>query len=285
MKICGKCHQTFSTQGWNCPNCGWAPEIISDIPAFSPELSEAGEHFPVDLFPYETGHFWFRSRNRLILWALQKYYAHHDTICEIGCGNGFVLSGIQKAYPEARLTGTEIFAQGLHQATRRVPGAELLQMDARHLPYRDEFDVIGIFDVLEHIDEDELVLSQLFRAVKPGGGILVTVPQHSWLWSSRDERASHKRRYSREELTAKVKAAGFETRRVTSFVSVLLPLMILSRKKAATEDDNPLREFQIPRVVNYALEFMLGMELGMIRAGVPMPWGGSLLLAGRKPIL
>ena len=77
-------------------------------------------------------------------------------------------------------------------------------MDARRIPFEREFDVVGAFDVLEHIVEDEDVLGQMFKATRPGGGLLVTVPQHPFLWSASDEHAMHQRRYSRAELRRKV---------------------------------------------------------------------------------
>src|SRR4030095_1631809 len=100
---------------------------------------------------------------------------------------------------------------------------------ARRIPFRGEFDVIGAFDVLEHIKEDEEVLAQMYQATRPRGGVLLTVPQHSFLWSEVDDYSRHVRRYSASELKAKVKRAGFETLRTTSFVSLLLPVMFISR--------------------------------------------------------
>ena len=103
-----------------------------------------------------------------------------------------------------------MFLEGIDFANARVPDADLFQMDARQIPFREEFDVIGAFDVFEHIDQDQTVLEQMHAAVKPGGGIIVTVPQHRWLWSMVDEYSFHRRRYRRMELLQKVKAAGFE---------------------------------------------------------------------------
>ena len=102
-------------------------------------------------------------------------------------------------------------------------------MDARCILFECEFDVVGTFDVLEHLVEDERALAQMFNAARPGGGLLVTVPQHRFLWSESDRFAMHQRRYSRTELRKKVESAGFQIERITSFNSLLLPLMILSR--------------------------------------------------------
>jgi SAM-dependent methyltransferase len=149
-------------------------------------------------------------------------------------------------------------------------------MNATRIPFEAEFDVLGAFDVLEHIDEDEAVLSQMHQALRPGGGLMITVPQHPALWSDTDVRACHKRRYTRNELVQKVKAAGFETLRVTSFVSLLLPLMWASRKRQGSE-------FSLKPLLNGFLETALRVEAWFIRRGINLPWGGSLLLIGRKP--
>jgi SAM-dependent methyltransferase len=157
-------------------------------------------------------------------------------------------------------------------------------MDALHIPFVEEFDVVGAFDVLEHIEEDQTVLDQLFQAVRPGGGLLLTVPQHQSLWSETDVRACHKRRYTREDLVRKVESAGFQTRRVTSFVTLLLPFLWASRRrKHQTESSGFNNEFQMNRVLNGFLEAVLRLETSLIRRGGCFPAGGSLLLVAQKP--
>ena len=145
------------------------------------------------------------------------------------CGTAYVLSGVAKKFPQAALNGSEIFLAGLGFAAARLPGAKFMQMDARVIPFDNEFDVVGAFDVIEHIKEDEQVLSQIHASLKPAGLMLLTVPQHAWLWSAADEYACHERRYAASDLHLKVKAAGFQLMRSTSFVSVLLPAMMASR--------------------------------------------------------
>jgi SAM-dependent methyltransferase len=203
---------------------------------------------------------------------------------EIGCGTGFVLSGISEALPTLTLAGSEVFSAGLAFAANRLPGVELFQMDARRIPFREEFDVIGAFDVLEHVQEDEEVLSQMHQAVRKGGGILVTVPHHPFLWSQVDDYARHARRYHARELKEKVSRAGFSVIRLTSFVSLLLPLLMLSRfkQRSNSAEFDPLFEFNISTLMNTTLERILAGERTLIRAGVSFPAGGSLLLVARR---
>lgn len=158
-------------------------------------------------------------------------------------------------------------------------------MDARRIPYQNEFDCIGAFDVLEHIVEDEAVLTEMQRALRPGGGIVLTVPQHPWLWSRQDDYACHVRRYSRGKLREKVLRAGFKVELETSFVSFLLPAMLVSRllQRKAFASSDPMAELRLPALINRTFEGVMNIERLFIRLGMRFPAGGSLLLIARKP--
>lgn len=290
MKICVSCGSHFESSGWQCPSCHHSPQLLEGFPAFAPSLARASDGFEAthfdELAPLEAKNFWFRSRNQLIIWALGRYFQGVESFLEIGCGTGYVLSGLEHAYPGLCLSGSEIFSNGLNYAKGRVKRCRLFQMDARNIPFEGEFDVIGAFDVLEHIAEDERVLSEMYRAVKPGGGIIITVPQHAFLWSQADERACHVRRYSARDLKHKVQHAGFTVARVTSFVSLLLPLMMLSRIRMRNPDRSydRLAELKISGFTNQLLGKVLDLERALIRMGVSFPVGGSLLLMARKTV-
>jgi len=191
------------------------------------------------------------------------------------------LQEVSKECPNLALNASEISVDGLPIAAGRTPRAAFYQMDAKQLPFQGEFDVIGAFDVLEHIDDDCLVLRQIHGALRNGGGMILTVPQHAFLWTRRDEAAGHFRRYGRTELVTKVREAGFEVVAVTSFVALLLPLLIASRLLGKSGADE-VREFKIGRSANALLGVIMWIERLMIRAGLSFPAGGSLLLAARK---
>lgn len=288
MKRCLACQRSFASETWSCPYCGNEPPLRNGIFCFAenPSAHEGGfksEYF-AKLAGFEETNFWFRGRNRLIQWALQKYFPQTENFFEIGCGTGFVLKSLRKSSPHLRLSGSEIFSDGLSLARSRLPDVELYQMDARQIPFEQEFDVIGAFDVLEHIVEDKIVLEEMFRATRPGGGILLTVPQHQFLWTAVDEHSLHQRRYSRTDLRAKVEQAGFRIKRITSFISLLLPFMLASRVKRKCHRDFHLwEEFEIHPFLNAAFERALALENALIKAGISFPAGGSLLLIASKP--
>lgn len=289
MKICISCGAKFTDSNWLCPACFSRPGQVNGYLSFAPEEAQSNEGFQphhfAELADAEAGHFWFRSRNRLIIWALRHFFPRARNFLEIGCGTGFVLSGVAEANPQLEMSGSEIHSAGLNYAANRVKHATLFQMDARDIPFENEFDVIGAFDVLEHIEEDEKVLAQMFHAISAGGGVILTVPQHRFLWSQQDEYACHVRRYEAQELHDKVEQAGFRVESATSFVSLLLPLMFLSRlsKRKPVENYDAAQEFRISGPANRVLERVLDLERMMIRAGISFPAGGSRLMIARKP--
>jgi SAM-dependent methyltransferase len=289
MKRCLACEACFEGAGWMCPKCGYQPALRDEVYQFTEEPPDAHAGFKPEYFArlaeIEESNFWFRARNALIQWALRNYFLDAKSFFEVGCGTGFVLAGIHEKFPRMRLAGSEIFADGLAIAKARLPNVELYQMDARCIPFERDFDVVGAFDVLEHIIEDENVLVQMFNAAEPGGGLLVTVPQHPILWSASDQYAMHQRRYHCTELRGKVESAGFQIERITSFNSLLLPLMIWSRLQQKCDHDfQPWREFEIGPTLNKTLESILKLEQMVIKTGASFPAGGSLLLVGRKPL-
>lgn len=239
----------------------------------------------VQMAELEDRSWWFRSRNRLIEQTVRRFFPEALAVLEIGCGTGYTLGALRNSLPRAELTGTELFEEGLSVARTRWDSVRLLQADARALPFGSEFDLVGAFDVLEHIDDDAAALSETRRVLRPGGGIIVTVPQHRWLWSDADDYAHHQRRYSRSELTSRIEAAGFTVRMVTSFVTLALPAMALSRvsrrlRRQSNAEFDPWTEFRIPRALNSAFEGLAAAERYAIARGVSLPAGGSLLLAG-----
>jgi len=261
--------------------------MIAGFPAFEPALAEKGRGFPRDSFrlmaEVEAKSFWFRNRNRLIVWALRHENVEPARLLEIGCGTGFVLRHLASKWPQAEIFGSDVFTTGLGFAASRVPRASLFQMDATKSVFDDAFDVIVACDVIEHIGRDDLALSTMHHALRASGALLLTVPQHRHLWSSVDEHAKHERRYERSELVGRVKEAGFRVTLVRSFMSLLYPVMRASRKATPPlEEMDPLGEFRMSRMTDSALGAVSRIEEVLIRAGANFLVGGSLLLVARR---
>ena len=289
MRRCISCCVGYAYSMRSCPGCGFFPTLVDGFDSYAPDFAHEGGGFKgsyfSDLANLEDANFWFLSRNKLIMWALEKYSPNFQSLLEVGCGTGYVLNGISKKFPHSILLGSEIFVGGLGFTAARLPSVKLIQMDARNIPFENEFDVIGAFDVLEHIKEDEEVLTQMCKTLKPKGWIFITVPQHAWLWSATDEYAQHERRYAASDLHRKVGAAGFSIIKSTSFITTLLPAMMIARfrqKKMLDKEFDASAELKISPWLNSFFSRVLGAELALIKRGINLPFGGSRLVVAQK---
>lgn len=287
MRLCLRCDARFDGIDWTCPRCAFAPCVDRSIPTFAPALADGNAadavyHHDV-LNQAEAEHFWFDARRHLIVWAIRRYLGDPRSLLDVGCGNGGMLAAIRRGFPAARLAGCDALRAALSFAKTRVPDASLVQLDIHHLPFDREFEVVTAFDVLEHLDDDELVLRQMYRATTVGGGLVLSVPQHRWLWSALDVSTGHRRRYTRRELADKVRRAGFTVVAATSFITLLLPMLAVARfakRRAAGLDRDA--EFRLAPTANAAFGAVCRLERTAIERGVSFPIGGSLLLVGRR---
>lgn len=217
----------------------------------------------------EENHFWFRARRNIILDTLARCFPGGKDYLEVGCGTGYNARAIAGRFPAWRVVASDALADG----------EGFLRLDARDLPYRSAFDVIGAYDVLEHIEDDGAVLAQFHQACRPGGGVLVTVPQHRWLWSGADTYAQHHRRYSSRQLCGQLRAAGFEIVSATSFQTLTLPFLYC---RAVALRGRAPKAAAPPAVLNWLFGQLMEADRRLISAGGRLPVGGSLLVAARK---
>jgi SAM-dependent methyltransferase len=254
-------------------------------------------HF-APLFAAEDRHFWFRARNRVIARLVRqtvKNWPPGYRVLEAGCGTGNVLRVLDRVCRNGRVVGMDLFSEGLQYAQRRTK-APLVQSDMHRTPFAVRFDMVGLFDVLEHLPDDRRVLSDLHALLRPGGVLMMTVPAHAALWSYFDEAACHCRRYSMGELESKLREVGFTVEYSTQFMSVLFPLVwggrraaaLLNRKRSpetAAQKHNEMsqQELRIVPFFNELITALLRQEERFIASRHRLPCGTSLLAIARKP--
>ena len=289
MRLCLQC-QVVLPDAWHCTSCGWEPDVSRNVVQFAPQIQGVSEGYDPswyhELASLEAGNFWFVGRNRLIRWLARKFLSDSENYLELGCGTGFVLQMLRSEFPAWKVCATEAQPEGIEFAQSRVmSNAEFFQMDACAIPFQDEFDVVGAFDVIEHIPDDVRAVAQIFNALKPGGMFLLSVPQHMFLWSAYDEVGHHFRRYSARSLRNLLQSAGFQIRFSSSFNALLLPLMMMSRalRRGTDKEVDVLQELRISQRTNQLLSFVLRVEYRLIRMGVKFPAGGSRVVVAQKP--
>jgi SAM-dependent methyltransferase len=245
------------------------------------------------LFHIEDRHFWFHTRNRILSAVVAQIAASFPAACkvlEIGCGNGNVLRHLHQTCPGHLVVGMDAFAEGLHLARgRNCP--RLVLGDANRHPFRSQFDLVGLFDVLEHVPEDDRLLQQIRGLLRPAGVLLITVPARKSLWSYFDEASGHCRRYELDELRRKLEQAGYQVEYLTPYMLTLLPLIWFGRRMASLtrglrSDSSPtemtLRELRLTPGINGLLRFCLAREIPRIVARRGLPFGTSLLAVARN---
>jgi SAM-dependent methyltransferase len=194
-------------------------------------------------------------------------------ILEAGCGYGGNLPLLAQF---GSVCGFELDAKARDYAASMIDAPVAFGMLPEQPGFADRrFDLIVMFDVLEHIEEDVASLARLRAMLRPGGMILVTVPALPWLWSKHDEIHHHKRRYSRRSLEETLRAARLVPVKIGFFNSLLLPLAIGQR----LADRLLAREGRVdampPKALNAMLAGIFGLERKVV-GKVAMPLGLSL---------
>lgn len=241
----------------------------------------------------EDRHFWFTSRRDLVVAFAQQILppssAGAPRILEIGCGGGFVSASLQNRLPHARVVGLDVFPEALNLARGRGV-LRLVRGDASQPPFGPVFDLVGLFDVLEHIEDDAATLRHVRALVSPGGCLLLTVPSRPSLWSYFDAASGHCRRYTAPLLRRKLEESGFTVDFLTEFMALLLPLAWTRRKlrpffsPQASGDAISLamQDFEIGKTLNWLLSKCLALERRFVARRIRLPFGTSLLAVCRR---
>lgn len=220
-------------------------------------------------------HWWYRAR-REVLAALIRRAAPPPPdakLLEIGCGTGHNLAMLSQfgAVDALELDdqARAIAEQRLGRAVMRSPLPELAGVPDHH------YDLIGAFDVIEHIADDAAALTSIAAKLKPGGKLVMSVPAHAWMWSAHDVANHHQRRYSRPGLKRLIESSPLKLERIGYFNSLLFPLAVAERLSSKLRGKNEADLKLPPAPLNVALEKAFAAERHLI-ARVPLPPGLSL---------
>ncbi|KRF27972.1 bifunctional 2-polyprenyl-6-hydroxyphenol methylase/3-demethylubiquinol 3-O-methyltransferase UbiG [Phycicoccus sp. Soil802] len=179
----------------------------------------------------EDAHWWYRERRHLLgrmIGGLRP-----GTALDIGAAGGGNTRVLRRA--GWSVSALEYGADGAEVAAER--GLSVVRGDATALPVSDDsLDLVVAFDVLEHIVDHDTAVSEVRRALRPGGMFLIAVPADPRLWSDHDVAVDHVRRYTRDTLRAVLERNGFEVASMTSWNVLLRPVVALRRRKASGSD-------------------------------------------------
>lgn len=255
----------------------------------SPEVEIVSGVQQVD-FPEEwyhhtaASHFWFQWRLRAALRQIRDVGIPTELPLrglEIGSGTG-VLRQQLEACTEWTVDMTDLHLEAL-RAGSRGRGRTLYYNILEERPeFVGAYDVIVLFDVLEHVEGTRVFLRSLLRHLRPGGWLLLNVPAHPLLYGAYDRAAGHVRRYSRDALAAEFAETDLEIHDLRSWGMPLVPLLFvrkLVQRDTASASAIIRAGFRPPgRVAHGLLRALMRLETALGRP----PIGTSLLLAGRR---
>lgn len=195
-------------------------------------------------------HPWWHARARLALAILSEAGVQAPArVLDAGCGSGLLLKTLEDRGYQA--SGLDISRRSLEKLDR--PGRRLIEADLTRCgpPESETFDAILLLDVLEHLDDEKVVLQTLARLLKPGGLLLVSVPARPDLFSEFDEIQGHRRRYEPNSLRAAFDDTGLTIQQVSWWGSWLVPTLAWQRKRRKSRPGEPvsstyLRYLRIP---------------------------------------
>lgn len=136
-------------------------------------------------------HFWIERRFEVFQILAGDFVARAD----IECGNGLLQRQIEDTYGR-QVTGCELNKYALAKNISRQSRILCYDIHQRNEDLHEDFDLIFLFDVLEHIDEECRFLEAIKFHLAPGGRLIVNVPAGLWAYSEYDRVAGHLRRYS-----------------------------------------------------------------------------------------
>jgi SAM-dependent methyltransferase len=240
----------------------------------------------------EKNHFWFRGRRAVFFDLIRRHIAPNlpekPTCFDLGCGVGGMLESMSEF---GRGVGMDIDPDSLAFCKERGFG-QVFEGRGHRLPLQsDSIDMIGAFDVLEHIPEEAETIAECYRILKPGGFLFLSGPAYQFLYTHQDKMVHHERRYTTSGLKQKFSDAGFEIVR-SSYINFLLFPLILPAvlwkkfreaiKPPAEEETRFNTDVYLPGILNSLFSWLFSAERYILRY-ISVPTGHSLVLVVRKP--
>jgi len=232
----------------------------------------------------EDSHWWYVGRRAILESFLERIIANRQSpianrrILDVGCGTGGNLEMLEKF---GAAEGVDVSDDALEFCQSK--GLTVHKGLAEKLPFADEtFDVVTALDVVEHLDDDIAGLSEMHRVLKIGGVTLIFVPAFMWLWGVQDDVSNHRIRYTKKQITERLRKSGFEIERATyaniTFFAPILggrTLMRITGIKPESENNVNIS------ALNGVFGKIFGAEKFWLK-NFSFPFGVSIVMVARK---
>lgn len=257
----------------------WRDSEVADV-----SYPSDGNEFSYQI---EDDSFWFQHRNRVITSLLTRF-PPTGPMFDVGGGNGCVTRAIQDTGTPCVLV--EPGANGVSNAVARGVEHVVQSMWSDETVNQESAPAIGLFDVVEHIEDHEGFLATIHRTLQPDGLVFISVPAYQWLWSVSDSHAGHFRRYRRQQLEGLLASSGFRVEFSTYLFSPLPIPVFLSRslpsrlgvRREVRKETSRKQHAGGRSIFAKVIAKLLDRECSRISKGKAIVFGSSCMIVARK---
>lgn len=238
----------------------------------------------VQMSQVEQVHWWYVARRDIIRQTIKSLNLPNNAkILEVGCGTGGNLSMLSEF---GQVSAIEMDENAIKiandESAKNKVDIQIGSMPNDNPFSEEQFDLIVLFDVLEHIELDQETLHALYACLKSGGNIVISVPAYQWLWGQHDVQLHHKRRYLKGEVITKLGNAGFNIQNATYFNTLLFPLAAAIRFwEKLTKNTDVVGQKTPSSLINAILTAVFRFERHLLKF-INLPFGISILAIGKK---
>lgn len=233
------------------------------------------------MYDVEKCHWWFQGKITILRDLIHAHTKKVGKALDFGCGTGALMESLQDIID---IHGVDISPEAIYFCQKR--GIENVKLIDNDWAPDSEYSLIIATDVVEHIQGDVEILNKLWKALKPNGVIIITVPAFKFLWSEYDVALHHKRRYTYRQLVNCAEEAGFRWSYISYYNTLLFPVAVIIRLGGKF-----LNNFNRPRInvipscpfwlVNNLLYLVFQSEKYLLRL-TSLPFGLSLVAIAKK---
>ena len=233
------------------------------------------------MYRLEDSMWWYGGLRLLVCDLITGAGMRSGPLLDVGCGTGGMLRVLCERFGDQLCAGLE-YDPGAARLAASKSGAPVATASIHALPLGTGTAVaLTCLDVLPHAAVDPpLALKELQRCLGSGGILVLNVPAYRWMLSAHDRRVHNVRRFGRGELQAMLSQAGLRVVRIGHWNSFLFPLMALRRLLARADTGSDVRPY--PALLNRLFLAIIGFERWLIRRGVDLPFGGSIVAVAVK---
>ena len=234
------------------------------------------------MYSLESSYWWFLGKQFLVEDQFRSLCLEPSNRCrilDIGSGTGQNIRTLERF---GNVCGVERSSEAIRFLRKRGVRNVICSDANVTLPFRDGvFSAVTCLDVLEHLDQDEFLLMEMYRVCEPGGYIFITVPAFRMFWSPHDIALHHKRRYSREAMLHRIEGLRCKIKKVTYYNMVLsVPIWLFRKLRSVAPLKNHAESdffTPLPDFLNKSLELLFKLEITFLRY-LNYPFGVSLLV-------